>query len=295
MIRKLTFTLISSILLALMVSLAGAQDAAPRVWLVSEVDQMTAGQEFAVSINIQGGVQLYGGSFEIAYDPTTMEVIPGENNVAVTPGSYFGAGPSFTLSNLADAGLGAITYALTLTQPAEPVSGDGQIGILRFRALAAGPVLLEMTENSLVSPEFTQVDGRLVAQSINSIDAQPAAMVVGPVAVGEVAAAPSVDQAAQPPAVDVAQNVAPVAPVVEAAPAVVEAAPATSGASASVAAALANTAAPSAEARPMTSILLIAGALFIFGMALLTISVGLYTRMRAQFSLKTERLPEYVS
>jgi hypothetical protein len=248
--------------------------------LVSEAEQITSGQEFAVAINIQGGSQLYGGSFEITYDPALMEVIPGENNVAITPGTFFGAGPSFTLTNAADASLGSITYALTLTQPAEPVSGDGQIGTLRFRALGDGAIKLELVESSLVSPEFTQVDGRLVAQKINSIEAQPAPMVIGAISGTDttVAAAPPVDLAEQ----------------ALAAPPIVAEAPVTNGSTASVAAALSGT--PVVEAPQNGSrILIFAGLLFAFGMALLTISVGMYTRMRAQFSLKTERLPEYVS
>jgi hypothetical protein len=293
MFRKLTYTILIITALALMVGVVGAQDGSPRVWLISEIEQMTAGQEFAVSIQIEGGSQLYGGTFEIAYDPALMEVIPGENNIAVTPGGFFGAGPSFTLSNMADARLGSITYALTLTQPAEPVSGDGQVGTLRFRALGDGSVKLELTESSLVSPEFTEVDGQLVAQKINSIEAQPAAMVIGaiPGADGVAAAPPPIDLAAQAPAApEVAAPAEVVAPT---------SAPADTGSSASVASALGNTAvaaAPAAGANGNgSSILMIAGLLFLFGMALLTISVGMYSRMRAQFSLKTERLPEYVS
>jgi len=281
MTRKLTFALIILATLSLMVSVAGAQDSAPRVWLLSEVDQFTSGQEFAVAIQIDGGNQLYGGSFEVVYDPALMELIPGENNVAITPGSFFGAGPSFTLSNAADIRLGSITYALTLTQPATPVSGSGQIGTLRFRALADGPIKLELTESSLVSPEFTEVDGRLVAQKINSITAQPAPLTVGPIT-GEVVAVP-------PAPVDVAAQ-AVAAPVEVAAPTL---APITTSSTASVAAALANTA-PTAS-QTGSRLLIVAGLLFAFGMTLLTISVGMYSRMRTQFSLKTERLPEYVS
>jgi hypothetical protein len=112
-----------------------AQDIVPQVWLSPEGYQASAGEEFTITVNIGDTSGVYGGSFLFSYDPQVLEVVVTDNHV-VTPGDYFQDMPSFVLQNSVNAQEGTIEYALTLTQPAEPVSGGGVIGTITFRALA---------------------------------------------------------------------------------------------------------------------------------------------------------------
>lgn len=180
MYRNRTFPLLLllCVISAISVSLLRAQSAVPGVWLSSDTARVTAGQEFTVTINVVGAVQAYGSSIKLTYDPAVLEVITADNQ-AVTPGSFFGEAPSFPLKNAADLQNGVIEYAVTLTQPALPVDGDGILGTIRFRALVETPVTVTPVEASLVSPEFTEVDGRLVAQRINTVQAQIMATTLG--------------------------------------------------------------------------------------------------------------------
>ncbi len=273
--------LLTTLLVITQVWIAGAQDSTPRIWLSSEVAQATVGQEFNVTVNVGGAAQIYGGSFQLLYDAQAFEVLL-DNNKAVTPGAFFGDAPSFPLKNSADAALGTVDYALTLTQPALPVDGDGVLGTVKFRALKDAPVTMTPVKASLVSPEFTEIDGRMVAQKINQIEAQIAEMTIGDAA----------------PAVQVAsQSLAVVEPVQ--AEVIVVATPVTDTSTASVSvsvsvAANQNQAAPMMEERrPNNRIFIAAGVFFFAGLVLLIMSVGMYSKMRVRFSFANDNGQEY--
>ncbi|MBZ0286087.1 MAG: cohesin domain-containing protein, partial [Anaerolineae bacterium] len=195
-----------SLLLVAQVWIAGAQDStSPRSWLETSIEQATAGQEFSVTVNVGGTAQVYGGSFQLQFDPQAFEVVVTDSK-AVTPGPFFGDAPSFPLVNNADTGKGTVDYALTLTQPAQPVSGDGVLGTITFRALKDAAVSIQLSKASLVSPEFTEVDGRLIAQKINQVEAQieGVSVAAGPV---EASAPDTTTVVEQPPAVVIAPAV----------------------------------------------------------------------------------------
>ena len=275
-----------SLFLVAQVWIAGAQDTTPRIWLTSPVEQATAGQEIIVTVNVGGANQVYGGSFQLLYDTQAFEVVVTDSK-AVMPGSFFGDAPSFPLKNSADATGGTVDYALTLTQPAQPVSGDGVLGTVTFRALKDAPVSIVPAEASLVSPEFTEVDGRLIAQKINQIEAQIAETVVGETAPVEVASVPET-VVEQPPAAEV------VAPTTDTATASVSVSAATTNQNTDntvVSAPVSST--PAMSARQVNSrILIVAGLFFFAGLVLLIISVGMYSKMRVRFSL-SDSLPEH--
>lgn len=266
--NKKALTLIITIILIFAGNLlaVGAQDNPAMISVSPELQQVNAGQEFNVSVNIAGAQQVYGASFKLMFDPQAFEVVS-ENNTAIIPGAFFEGEPGFTLKNTVDAENGIIDYALTLMQPAEPVSGDGILGTVTFRALKDSETTISAVEASLVSPEFKDVGGRLIAEHINQVPAQ-----IG-----------------QP------------APVVESAPVVAEnsntasvsAAPASAAVKADATAMFNNPALntkPAVTSTPNSSLssnlpLIIAGVFFVVGLVLLTVSVGMYSRMRVRFNL----------
>jgi len=150
--------------------ITGAQDIPPRLWLTPEAVEAQPGEEFMVTINIAEAVGVYGASFKLAYDPQSLEVIITDNKV-IAPGDLFEGQPSFTLKNSVNLQEGIIEYSLTLTRPAEPVTGAGVLGTLTFRALTQASVSLTPLEARLLTPEFTEVDGQMVAQRINEVNA----------------------------------------------------------------------------------------------------------------------------
>lgn len=146
-----------------------AQPDTPYVWITPPPGDIAVGQEFIATVHVSGAEGVYGVSFTISYDPQALQVVP-ESDEAIRPGSFFAGQPAFTLRNSGSDGV--IEYALTLTQPAEPVSGGGTLGTIMFRALAAGASAVTPLEARLLVPDFTEVNGQRVAFEINEAPAQ---------------------------------------------------------------------------------------------------------------------------
>ena len=150
-----------------------AQPDTPYVWITPPPGNIAVGQEFIATVHVSGASGVYGVSFTISYDPQTLQVVL-KNDEAIQPGSFFAGQPAFTLRNRGSSGV--IEYALTLTQPAEPVNGGGTLGTIAFRALAAGASAVTPLEARLLVPSFTEVSGQRVAFEINEVPAQTQAM-----------------------------------------------------------------------------------------------------------------------
>jgi hypothetical protein len=261
------------ILLSFGLTLVGAQDeATTRFWLSPDVEEVLAGETVTLGINVSQAEGVYGTSFKLAYDPTAFEVVPTENK-PVVPGKFFADEPGFALRNANDPQAGVIEYALTLMQPAQPVTGDGILGTVTLKALKDTPVNITVQEATFVAPEFKEVDGRMVAERVNQVPVQieNAAPEIGDSAVASSAVV-------QPAGASVSIAQPEVDPVV---------------AAMFNNAALDNTAiaqqheheAALAAARQSDDVVLIfAGFFFIFGLVMLTLSVGMYSRMRFLFA-----------
>jgi hypothetical protein len=231
-----------------------AQETSPRLWLSPATFQAQPGQEFIVTVNVAEAAGVYGGSFKLAYDPQVLEVVINDNQV-FTAGDFFDGRPSFTLKNSANAQQGVIEYALTLTQPAEPVNGAGVLGTVTFRALSEASVSVTPIEARLLSPEFTEVDGRLIAQRINEVEARMEGMALSITAND----APQIVAVSAQPEVRTGSNIE--EPMI-------------------------------VLSRADVVILAAAGAFFIAGLALFTMTVGMYARLNMR--LGSRRLGQYV-
>ena len=263
---------------ALATSVAGAQDANPSFWLSYDTATAHAGQEFTVTVNVASAVNVYGGSFQLLYDTQAFEVVLVDSK-AISPGPFFENGPSFALKNSVDADAGTVDYALTLTQPAQPVSGDGVLGTITFRALKDTPITITPVSAELVSPVFTQVDGRLIAQKINQVDAAITDTVIAGVSVSEIENSIVEDSSPDAAAASVSMSIAGQQPVVDS--------PAIS--SASVGSIQAPVLTEEHRSVPSNKMLLVAALFFVGGLLLLTVSVGMYSKMRVGFSLSSDR------
>lgn len=252
----------------------GAQDNAPQLQFVPDKAQAAAGDTITVTVNVGGAVGVYGGSFKLSYDPQAFEVVQTDNKV-VTPGAFFANEPGFPLRNVVDAAAGTIEYAITLMQPAKPVNGDGVLGTFTLHALKDAPVVFNAVNASFVAPEFKEVDGHLVAQKVNQVTAQ----VQGATSAVQV-------QAAAP----VVANAAPVQPAVA-----VDNAPSTvfnslqlnnaNNAPANNAVANSEVAPADTASHSNNMVSIAAVAFLVIGIVLLTLSVGMYSRMRVHYTL----------
>ncbi len=269
--------LIAASLALMLIGIISAQEMSPRVWLSSDNQQVTTGQEFSVTINIADAVGVYGGSFKLTYDSQSLEVVLAENK-AIVPGPFFGTESSFTLANTANEG--TVEYAMTLTQPAEPVSGSGVLGTLTFRALTDTAVEIMPIEARLLSPEFSEVDGRKIAQNINEVTPQIEGITINAGNAGNTSDAGNTGdietEVIQP------QEPAPeMRPLTVAEPSVSD--PINSEPPVSAPASMPVS--PRIMGRP---VLLIGSLLFLLGLLLFASSIGVYVNLRRQFLLQEQ-------
>lgn len=190
--------LIASLILVLIGHvLVFAQTGGALVTLNTSAASVNAGDMFTVTIQVENAVGVYGGSIRLTYDPLALEPVTTDAGVIV-PGDFFGGQPGFTLKNTADAAAGSIDYATTLRQPAQPVTGSGVLGNVQFRALRDGAVEVAVAEASLLAPLFEQVNGLMIARSVNEVPVEVRGGLAG---VNDAAAVPDTQpapQAAQP-------------------------------------------------------------------------------------------------
>ncbi len=276
--KALILLMILTLAFASNLLIAGAQDQGTTISVVPDVDQATAGQEFTVKIQVTNADQIYGASFELSFDPSAFEVLQ-PASLVVEPGSFFDGIAGFPLQNTVDAETGTISFALTLTQPAEPISGDGVLGTVTFRALKDAPTAIAAVKASLVSPEFSEVNGNKVAQSMKNVPAQ-------------ISQAPAVAQSNTSAAASTTNSAS------------VSVASVSGGSQADATAMFGNLPASASVQQTQSDAnslvtqlpLIAAGLFFVFGLVLLTFSVGMYSRMRVRFNVMAmnEIQPEQV-
>jgi hypothetical protein len=122
-------------------------------------------------IVIEDVADLYGFEFEITYDPTLLEVVdadPAREGVQIRPGDFLS--PDWELQNRVDNDRGRIAYALSQRNPSQPVSGDGTLAVIAWRAKATGTSPIALIHVLLAAPAGVEIpvspeDGRIVVAS----------------------------------------------------------------------------------------------------------------------------------
>ena len=245
------------IFMAISGMLVFAQGDPALISLTVPVTSVHAGDTFALDIQVDGANGVYGGSIKLAYDPQILQVQTTDSGI-VTPGDFFGGQPDFTLKNGADPDSGTVEYALTLRQPAKPVSGAGSLGSIQFLALRDGAVQVNVVEASLIAPRFEDVNGKTVATQVDKVPVQVQGLTV-----------------------DVGGAAVQSAPVVELPQQNVQAppqAPAVQLPAAHVNPPLVMSSTPGASS------IIIGVLFFIVGLLLFTLSIGSYVRLRHQMA-----------
>ncbi|MCB0172002.1 MAG: hypothetical protein KDI02_17895 [Anaerolineae bacterium] len=121
--------------------------------------------------------ELYGAEFKLKFDPTifsVQDVDPDRDGVQIEAGSFLPASQGFIVVNQADDAEGSVTYALTLLNPAPPVSGTGPLARVTFNILQPdADSTIEVENAKLVSFSLQTIPSELVAFTIG--EGQPAA------------------------------------------------------------------------------------------------------------------------
>jgi hypothetical protein len=165
---KLWYAAMLAALLALVLT-AGAAAGTARVY-VQRVSAAAQDDSITVEVMAAGVVDLYGAEVHLHYDPQVLAVQdadPQQEGLQVEPGTLLDPQKGFVVANKVDEQAGTVLYAITLVNPAEPVSGDGVLTRVSFRKLGAG--------RSTIAVE----DAKLVAHSLQLLPLETAGLEVG--------------------------------------------------------------------------------------------------------------------
>lgn len=107
-----------------------------------------------VEVLAENVTDLYGLELHLKYDPAVLEVQDSQTDqpgVQIEAGSLLPVNQGFVVANQADPSQGTILYALTLLNPAPPVSGSGPVARLNFKVLQDSPSTISVERSTLVS------------------------------------------------------------------------------------------------------------------------------------------------
>jgi len=107
------------------------------------------GDTINVNIRIGNVTNLYAAEVHLTFDAALLQVLDDDEvqaGVQILPGSLFpSTRPSYVVRNQADQSTGTIDFAMTLLDPAMPISGSGTLATIRFSARQAGTAVLHWT------------------------------------------------------------------------------------------------------------------------------------------------------
>ncbi len=130
--------------------------------------RVDVGQEFTVTLQLQGVTNLYGVDARLAFNPNIVEVVDanaGAAGVQIQRGSFPNAAGDWVVKQVADNQAGMAWYAISLNAPAPGANGSGVLCSIRFRAKAAGYSALGFAEGTLVDTGVQRASVRLLEGS----------------------------------------------------------------------------------------------------------------------------------
>jgi flagellar basal body-associated protein FliL len=154
---KLTASfLIVILLLTVTTALALAQSGA-RVYLntVEAVDNT-----LVVDVMAENVTDLYGAEFRVKYDPAVVavqDVKPDQAGIQIETGELLPSNQGFVVANETNEAEGIVTFAMTLLNPAPPVSGAGPLARISFSKLQNVPSTINVEHAKLVAVDLQTI------------------------------------------------------------------------------------------------------------------------------------------
>lgn len=139
--------------LACLLALPAAAQNPAVLSLQTDSTTLQTGQEYAITIRLDGVADLWLANVEIQYDPALLYIIGTSAGSPVKPGTLLDPAASVVIRNTAQRG--QIVYTLSLLAPANPASGSGVVGTFRVYPLAPGAARVSFTRAELTTVTFT--------------------------------------------------------------------------------------------------------------------------------------------
>jgi flagellar basal body-associated protein FliL len=131
-----------------------------------------------LTINVMAAnvTDLYGAEFRLKYDPAVFAVQdlnPEQTGIQIETGTLLPADQGFVVANKVDEAEGQIVFAMTLLNPAPPVSGAGPLARVTFKVLQNSPSTLTVAHAKLVAADLQTIPSEMGSLSIGNASQQP--------------------------------------------------------------------------------------------------------------------------
>lgn len=129
-----------------------------------------------IQVQVAGIQEMYGMEFHLQFDPNLVEIVDQDaekDGVQIAAGSLLQDG--FVAVNLADNTTGKIDYAVTLLNPAPPVSGEGTVAVIQLKAKQIGSSSIRIEKAILASREGNELPSQWQDGSITVGESAPIA------------------------------------------------------------------------------------------------------------------------
>lgn len=136
--------------------------------------QAAPGTLIRVPVSVRNVSNAYGVDFILEFDPAILQVEdadPNTNGVQAQLGNFLD--PGLLLFNSADNDAGTYRFAMSQVNPSEPKSGEGDVVIITFRALAAGESGLEINYVMLGDREGMEIPSTGVNSTLSISESAP--------------------------------------------------------------------------------------------------------------------------
>ncbi len=154
-----------------------AQTEVATISVLPTAQQLAAGELGIVQIRVNNVTDLFGLEIGLQFDPLVIEIQDsdtGQEGAQIQPGDFLS--PDLIQTNQADNVAGLISYVVTQQAPSPPVSGDGVIATVNFRAIAAGTTDINFTVVKLSTPDGLQISATIEPGRVTVIESgQPTA------------------------------------------------------------------------------------------------------------------------
>lgn len=129
-----------------------------------------------VEVQAENVTDLYGLELHLKYDPAVLEIQDSQADQAgiqIEPGTLLPVNQGFVVANQADPSQGTVMYALTLLNPAQPVSGSGPVVRITFKILQDAPSTINVERSTLVSVNLETIPAETAPLTIGAPDGGP--------------------------------------------------------------------------------------------------------------------------
>ena len=131
-----------------------AQDSTTLLQINSDTQAMETGQSYTLRFEIHDVNELWAANMLLQYDPQYIYVVGTKSGSPVKIGDMMLDGGG-TIFNSVNAEQGQLNYAVSMFNPADPVSGTGVIGTFEIVPLLAGTTQLTFSKAELLSVNFS--------------------------------------------------------------------------------------------------------------------------------------------